>query len=563
MKQRNSAKNVVSPEASHKRYRLILHIVTFAMGGVGIAYEYTLSKIASDLLGNSVQQWAIVIGIMMLCMGIGSDLQKHIEDRKVFDRFVQFELLLGMMGGLGPLLLLLAFGAWRDYFALLQYALIVTIGLCIGMEIPLLARINQTYTPSLKVNIGGILRMDYLGAFAGALVWIFILSRALSLIEMGFVLGCVNIGVAFICFFYFYPEGTKKNVIAVILLICLTGLAIGGFKAPAWSAHAEQYLFRDKIILSQTTPYQHLVMTRKPTGELFFYINGNLQFASIDEFIYHECLVHPAMLVAPVKKRVLILGGGDGLAVREIVKHPDVESITIVDIDPAMTDLARNNPYFLELNKRSLNDSRVEIIPNKAIKKGKTRPLWIRDKRYFAAQLEDSVAQVSIINMDAAQFLAQAQGIYDVVIIDFPDPSTIELSKLYSLSFYRNLVSKLSRNGVVVIQSSSPFVVRNAYCCIGETLRAAGFSTVPFHETIPTFGDWGFWLAGHENDYTEDQLRQSMRAIDTIPLPVRYLTPQRIDATLAFGKSVLECTVDTNTILNNALFNYYRKGTDF
>ena len=342
--------------------RTAIYIITFLMGGCGIAYEYTFSKIASDLLGNSVQQWAVIIGLMMFCMGIGSDIQKYIKDKHIFDSFIFFEILLSLIGGFGPILLLFIFGAGRDNFALAQYGLSTVAGILIGLEIPVLARINERYTPQLRLNIGGILRMDYIGAFLGALAWIFVLTRFFTIIQTGFIIGIINNIVAGIALLYFVKNASKKFILAGSAMVSVAALGYGFCNAPAWTAYAEQRLFLDPIVYSKTTVYQHIVLTQHFSGDIACYINGHLQFHSNDEYIYHEVLVHPAMHVAQQRKRILVLGGGDGLAVREVLKYKEVKSITLVDIDPEMTDIATNNPYLSSLNKGSLQNARVGII---------------------------------------------------------------------------------------------------------------------------------------------------------------------------------------------------------
>lgn len=543
---------------------IVLYIVTFLMGGIGVAYEYTFSKLASDLLGNSVQQWAIVIGIMMLCMGVGSDIQKYIKDEHIFDRFVFFEVILGLAGGFGPIVLLFIFGHSRDHFAVAQYSLTILIGLLIGIEIPVLTRINESHTPLLKINLGSVLRMDYTGAFAGALMWIFLLPLFFTILETGFFLGFLNIVTAAVFLVFYYNNLQKKRLLSWFIVAGMIAVTAGGFLAPKWSAAAEQRLFRDKIVFSATTPYQHIVMTKKPTGDLFCYINGNLQFSSSDEYIYHELLVHPAMHLAPCRKHVLVLGGGDGLAVREILRYPDVMSVSVVDIDPAMTELARTNPLLREINGGSFDNAKVVNIKNKAVAPGGKENVYQKDWRYINGIFGDSVAEVNILNLDAAKFVDQSPGVYDVIVIDFPDPSSIELSKLFSRSFYRNVASKLSRNGVVTVQSTSPFVVNDAYRCIGATMKAAGFNVVPYHVNVPTFGDWGYWIGMHGSVSDSAGIVSELNAVDSIIVPVRYITPSVIKASLVFGKNSFGATpVDTNTILNNVLFRYYRKGLEF
>ncbi|MEJ2546064.1 MAG: hypothetical protein P8Y99_18530, partial [Calditrichaceae bacterium] len=158
-----------------------------------MAYEYTLSKVASDLLGNSVRQWAIIIGVMMFFMGIGSDVQKYFSNKFLIDQFILYEILLGLLGAFGPIALLFFYGQYNEYYILIQYLFICSIGLIIGFEIPLITRINETYISELKFNIGAVLKMDYIGALAGSLAWIFLLPKFFTIIETAFVLGLLNV----------------------------------------------------------------------------------------------------------------------------------------------------------------------------------------------------------------------------------------------------------------------------------------------------------------------------------------------------------------------------------
>lgn len=540
--------------------RIIIYLVTFLMGGIGIAYEYTFSKISSDLLGNSVQQWAIIIGIMMFCMGVGADIQKYLSDRKLPDFFLFFEVLLAITGGFGPLVLLAVFGSARDYFVLVQYGLTVAVGLLIGLEIPILTRLNERFAPELKINIGGILRMDYTGAFAGALLWLFLLLRFFSLTRIGIILGFFNVVGAAVAYGVLTGRFTGRTV--ALTLVTTVALVAGFMRVPEWTARSEQRLFRDEVIFSATTPYQHIVLTRSPAGDTWCYINGNLQFAGCDEYIYHELLVHPAMHIAPCRKRICIMGGGDGLALREVLKYRDVESVVLVDIDPEMTALARTNPHLVSLNHGSLLDSRVEVAPAGGILQSSfTEAVWMRDRRYYNAESFDTLAWVHIYNIDAAKFVASVPGIFDVIIADFPDPSFIELSKLYSFSFYRNVGKKLSRNGIMVQQSSSPVLVKEAFLCIGRTMTAAGLSVIPYHDNVPSFGEWGWWIGGHGEAWTEERVAGALGHIDTLPVPTEYLTGPAVARTLVFGKNMLDAQEnDINTLLNSRVFTFYRRG---
>jgi spermidine synthase len=537
----------------------VIYFSAFVMGSCGIAYEYTLSKIASDLLGHSVRQWAIIIGLMMLFMGIGSDLQKHFRDTNLFDKFIFFEVMLGLIGGLGPILLLFAFGFDHAHYILFQYGVVISIGLLIGFEIPILTRINEVYTHELRVNLGGILKMDYVGAFIGSLVWIFVLPRFFSITQTSLVLGIFNIGVAAFAFLFF--RKLVKHTGLILAFIILTGLAlsIAFCFSQQWTSYAEQRLYRSPVVLSKTSDYQHIVLTQNRSGRLECFINGRLQFSSTDEYIYHENLTHPAMSIAPVRKDILILGGGDGLALREVLKYPEVESVVLCDIDPEMTNLASNNEYLVRLNAGSLLDARVKVIKNQSLIPAGSYEVFEEGKKHRYDQRVVKVADVAIVNLDAAAFVEQIDGYYDVIIADFPDPNSIGLAKLYSKKFYHHIRQKLSARGIFVQQSTSPFYAKEAFLCIGRTMRASGLVAVPYHDNVPSFGEWGWWICARQG--SQEQLLVSLEGLERLEAQTRYLTPNLLKASLVFGKEQLVSEhEDVNTITSNAIYHHYLAG---
>ena len=542
----------------------ILYLATFIMGGCGLAYEYTLSRVAADLLGNSARQWALVIGVMMFCMGIGADLQKRISDRRLLDKFITAEIVLGLCGGCGPLLLLFTYGLAYEYYVLVQYLFICAIGLLLGFELPLIARLNEAHTTQLKFNLGKVLKMDYIGSLAGALFWVFLLPRFFTLIETGFVLGLLNLLAAAVLLCYFRDRVEFRGRLLLFLLASLLVLGFGLVKARSYTAVAEQHLYRDRVIFSRTTRYQHIVLTRSKAGELSCYINGNLQFNSADEAIYHENLVHPVMSIAPHRKRVLILGGGDGLAAREVLKYPDVRELVLCDLDPEMTKLARTRPEFLELNRGSLKNARIKILENHALQPtGESESIRVIDQnqRFSGRRKVEEVAKVSLVNLDAAKLLEQLAGRFDVIIIDFPDPNNDQLAKLYSQTFYRHLARRLAVDGLFVQQATSPVHAKEAFLCIGRTMQAAGLSVIPYHDNVPSFGEWGWWLGGRRESWSPAKLRWKLAAVNKLEVPTRYLTPELIRASLSFGRGQLE-TRETRitTLANHAIYDYYLKG---
>ena len=539
--------------------RYVIYGSMFVMGGCGLAYEYTLSKIASDLLGNSARQWAVIIGVMMFFMGIGSDIQKYLKSNNLFDKFIFFEILLGVLGGIGPICILFAYGKFQSHFILVQYSFISLIGLLIGLEIPLLTRINESYTDELKFNIGGILKMDYIGALCGALFWVFVLPKFFTVIEMAAVLGLLTILTAAFALFYFRKLVANYTALLGICLCSVLLMTLTFVHAQELTSHAEQYLYRDRVVLSKTSEFQHIVLTQSARGTISCFINGNLQFNSNDEYIYHENLVHPAMSISPRRNNILVLGGGDGLAVREILKYDDIETVTVVDIDAEMTRLATENPHFRKVNNDCFKSAKVKIITEGLLNKtGELENIIMSKKQGPHQTISAEIATVSIINIDAVKFVEQVSGIYDVIIIDFPDPNTLDLAKLYSDMFYHLLLDNLNADGIIVQQSTSPIHAKEAFLCIGRTMTESGLIVVPYHDNVPSFGEWGWWIGTRSFVNSEHELKEKLKSVDKLNVSTRYLTPEIIKASLVFGKGQLITNyIDITTITNSKVHDYY------
>ncbi len=540
---------------------LVLGFSMFIMGGCGLAYEYTFSRVASDLLGNSAQQWAIIIGVMLFFMGVGADLQKYLKEHRLVDKLILSEIALGLFGGFGPITMLYAYGSFPFHYILVQYFFISAVGLLIGLEIPLITRINEAYSLNLRVNISRILKMDYIGSLCGALFWIFVLPRFFTMVQTAFVLAFITVGVAGIALIYFRSLIHHFVPLVTLVALGLSTLGYSFYMAQNWTSFTEQKLFRDRIIFSQTSKYQHIVLTQSTSREISCYINGRLQFNSADEYIYHENLVHPAMMIAPRRRNILILGGGDGLALREVLKYPDVDSVTLVDIDPVMTQLASKNPYFVQLNKNSLASARLTVVKNNALADAGVEKMRMLNQKSRNKSITEEVAQVSILNLDAVKFVQQISGKYDVIIMDFPDPNALELAKLYAQHFYIMVSNRLSVDGVLVQQSTSPVGAREAYLCIGRTMKSAGLVVIPYHDNVPSFGEWGWWIGGHEKHYSGDEIARAISNLNEMLVPTRYLTPALIQTSLVFGKEQLYSEYNDISTINSArVYDYYIKG---
>jgi spermidine synthase len=414
--------------------------------------------------------------------------------------------------------------------------------------------------PSLKHNLGLILKMDYIGSFIGALVWVFVLPIFFNVLEISFFLGVINVSVALFAWLWFYPWMQYPRIVPALGLLVLVILAIGLYNGESITTHAEQKLYRDRIVFTRTTTYQRIVITRNDARDFYFYINGHLQFSSLDEYIYHEFLVHPVMSSLKQRKNILVLGGGDGLAVREILKYDDVESITLVDIDPEMTTLAVTNPELVALNQGSLKNAKVHNIQAAGIKQGEKVKLTQYGSGHFRRHKRHDEVDIHLYNIDAYNFVQSISGMFDAIIIDFPDPNNEDLAKLYSLEFYAMLKDKLAFDGLIIQQSSTPSLAKEVFLIVGRTMKAAGLERLPLHQYVPSFGDWGWWVAGHQERYGKGRLKASLSQADPIPVDVRYITNDLISAGMQFGKNALKSSLqDVNKLMDKRIYYHYER----
>ncbi len=545
---------------------ILLGSSMFLTGASGFIFECILSTVATFVLGNSVEQFSVIISLMMLMMGVAGIVQRKISDENLIEKFLTVEIVLAILGGFAPIAVYSSY-AWMDtHFVLVQYLFVVSIGFAIGLEIPLVLRINRHFVPQLKSNIASVLSTDYLGAFIGAVIWVYVLLRYFPLTEISFFVAGMNFIVALVTYAYFSHCGAASRRLAPAIGIGATAVVLlyGYWENRNWNELLEQRFYDEPIVFSTTTRYQHIVLTgtTDPT-DYRLYINGNLQFSSLDEHIYHEMLVHPAMTLASSRRRVLILGGGDGLALREVLKYHQPQEVTLVDIDPGMIELARSHDVLTELNDRALADARVrsDFLPVEDVE-GMIQPVYGYSANRDAAPVDrpETVATVRVYTVDADRMIDRLHGVYDVIIIDFPDPNSVELVKLYSREFYFRLRGLLDDDGIVAIQSTSPYHAKESFLCIVRTIERAGFDAMPYHDNVPSFGDWGWVLAWNRNQRVASAERQiaDMREFAIPYESLRYITPDRFRASLTFGKNALvSSNRDINTLMTPVLLRYY------
>lgn len=485
-----------------------LFVTVLLIAACGLVYELVAGALASYLLGDSVTQFSTVIGTYLFAMGVGSWLSRFLT-RGLEARFVAIQLMVAVVGGFSSTLLLLAF-AFTDGFRLLLYLLVLVIGVLVGLEIPLLMRLLRPRF-EFKDVVANVLTFDYLGALGASLLFPLLLVPYLGLARTALLFGLINAAVALWSTVLFRDSLGARRLLqgACVAVLLLLGAGMAGAERIARTAEANVYA--DQVVFSADSRYQRIVLTAW-RDDLRLFLNGHLQFSSRDEYRYHETLVHPGLAALAGARRVLVLGGGDGLAVREALRYPAVE-VTLVELDPEMTRLFSTHPALVELNDGALSDPRVRVV-----------------------------------NADAFTWLAETDEVFDFVVVDFPDPSNYGVGKLYTSAFYRLLGRRLSRDALVAVQSTSPLFARNSYWCIVATLEAAGLSTWPYHVYVPSFGEWGFVLAGRGRPWSPPP---------TLPPDLRYLTAEDVPSLFDFPLDMRPVDVEPNRLDDQVLVRYY------
>ncbi|MDP3153776.1 MAG: polyamine aminopropyltransferase [Archangium sp.] len=488
--------------------RSLLYVTVLVIATCGLIYELIVGTLASYLLGDSITQFSTVIGVYLFALGIGAWLSGFI-DKGLAQRFVEIELAVALAGGISAPFLFATFAAGAS-FRVTLYGMVLVIGTLVGLEIPLLMRLMKEQL-EFKDLVSRVLTFDYLGSLFASLLFPIVLVPRLGLVRTSLVFGLINALVGLWSTWLLAPvlgNVTRLRIKAVLVsVILIVGIAM----ADSMTSLFEEQLYNDEVVHAQQTPYQRIVVTRSHRGFSLF-LNGNLQFSSVDEYRYHEALVHPAFQSAGTRSEVLILGGGDGLAAREVLRYDDVKRITLVDLDGAMTKLAVESHELAALNGHALENPKLRII-----------------------------------NDDAMQWLGNTPEKFDVVIVDFPDPNNFSLGKLYTTRFYSLLKAHLAPGGVVVVQSTSPLFARRSYWCIDTTIKAAGFSTRPYHVWVPSFGEWGYVLASVGPSSPQHPL----------PDELRFLTEETMPTLFQFPKDMEAVPAEVNRLNNQVLVHYY------
>jgi spermidine synthase len=491
-----------------------LLVSVLLIASCGLVYELIAGTLASYLLGDSVMQFSTVIGSYLAAMGLGSWLSRYIG-RGLATRFVIVELLVGLVGGFSSAILFAAF-AYTSAFRLVLYVLVVIVGVLVGLEIPLLMRILKDRFDFRDV-VAYVLTFDYLGALGASLLFPLVLVPHLGLVRSAILFGLINAGVALWTTELLKASLRARAFLQGAAVAVIVVLGAGWIWSDRILDIGETNLYADDVVLAKTTPYQRIVLTAWK-DDLRLFLNSHLQFSSKDEYRYHEALVHPGLSAQPGAKRVLVLGGGDGLAVREILKHPGIETVTLVDLDPEMTHLFSTHPELRKLNHDAFLDPRVHVVNADAF-------VWVA---------------------------APAVDLYDFAVSDFPDPSTYSIGKLYTTAFYAALRRHLVPEGRFVVQSTSPLFARKSFWCVVQTVEATGLMAAPYHVYVPAFGEWGFVIGSTSR----------FEPPTTLPGDLKFLTLTELPQLFTFPPDMARVSVEPNRLNTQMLVRYYEQEWD-
>ncbi|MFS0675189.1 polyamine aminopropyltransferase [Ornithinibacillus sp. 179-J 7C1 HS] len=489
----------------------------------GIVFEVLFGALGSYILGDGVKQYTLTISLFLTGMGIGASLSEKFMKNLIIT-FVWIEFGVAIIGGFSSFTMfgITAF-APGGTDALFLYTITLIVGALTGVELPILIRKANEIGVTLNKSTARVLFSDYAGGLIGGLLFVFLFRPYFGMVKTAFLVGCINLLVALIVLYLFRKEIRHFLVHAIIGvgigMVLILGLVFGEELA----FHFEQKLYKDPIIHMEESSYQKITLT-KDNDDVRLYLDGQLQFSTIDEHRYHEVLVHPPMAYTKHPRNILVLGGGDGIAAKEILKYQEVESIKLVDLDPAVIELANTDKLLLEVNEGSLMDEKVQVK-----------------------------------NMDAFKFLEETDEWFDVIIVDLPDPNNESLNKLYTREFYSLVRNHLRPGGAVMIQATSPVFATEVYWTISETVKSTGLHVENLHVDVPSFGNWGFVMA------SRDEINLSEIEISA---ETEFLSTDMLSALSVFGKDEDREIQDKNgklaelkpnTLINPHLIEIYEK----
>ncbi|WP_043490989.1 MULTISPECIES: polyamine aminopropyltransferase [Streptomyces] len=473
--------------------RFLVLGTVFICAACGLVYELELVALASYLMGDSVTQASVVLSVMVFAMGLGSLLAKRLRCRAAVG-FGAVEAVLALVGGCSAMALYACF-VWSGQSRTALVGFSLAIGVLIGAEVPLLMTLIQRVR---RQDAGGavadLFAADYVGALVGGLAFPFLLLPALGQLTGALVTGAVNAvagGALVLWLFRRDLSARARWTLVVANVVVLALLAAAAALTPAFERAARRAVYGPDIRVAVRTGVQEIVLTGGGADgrPLSLFLDGRLRVSGRDELSYHEALVHPAM--AGPHRRVLVLGGGDGLAAREVLRYGGVRSVTVVEIDAEVVRLARTDPGLTALNAHAYRDPRVRVVTADAFD-------WLRRADGGAGPY----------NSAGGPALSRTPGPYDVVVCDLPDPGITPSTKLYSQEFYGLVERALAPGGRLAVHAGTLSARPRAYWTVEATVRSVGLRTAPYtvgRDRTPDRSpggaaampqDWGFVLAG-------------------------------------------------------------------
>lgn len=448
------------PEPADLRVRrFALLVVAGLLAAAGVAYELSLLLLGTITVGATERANAVVLGAAMAGMGAGAAFGGRLARRPV-RAFVGVEVVLAVLGAAAAPTLYWLWATLDTFWGPLL-GVAFAIGACIGAEMPLLAALNDQLARQRAASVvAQLTAADYLGAFLGAIAFAFAVRPVLGLVGATMAIAAVNLLLA-AAVPVIMGVPWRQGALVVPGAVVLAAMVV---LAPTVVDDGRQRLYRDPILAVDDRGRSDIVVTerehRDGRRDTRLFLDGDLQLSSVDSYRYHEALVHPAVAAAPDRDLdVLVLGGGDCAAVTEALRHDQVSSVTLVELDPRVTDTVGDVEGFDELSA-GCDDPRTEVI-----------------------------------TADAFEWIRRTDASFDVVVADFPDPDTAALGRLYSVELFVAARSVLASDGSLSVQCGSPWFAQAAYWTCEATLEEAGWSSTPYLADVPSFGTWGFHLA--------------------------------------------------------------------
>ena len=497
-----------------RRRRALLLVVAAVIAGAGVAYELGLMLLGTVTVGSTERANAVVLGAAMFGMGVGATTGGRLARRPV-TAFVGVECLLAVMGAASAPILYWTWASLDAFWGPLL-AVAFVLGACIGAEMPLLAALNDRLAEQKAATVvAAFTAADYFGALVGAVAFGFVIRPWLGLVDGTIVVAVVNVAMA--AAVAVIVPSRRTGMVVVTVAAASVGLILVAASADRVTDNGRQRLYRDPIVARRESAFQEIIVTRRvhPGGviDTRLFLDGDLQLSSVDSHRYHESLAHPVISLTSAR-RVLVLGGGDCVAVREVLRHPSVEHVTLVELDPNMTGLFAKDPAMARLNGGALSSPKLKIV-----------------------------------NTDAFQWLQSGTDMFDVIVVDFPDPTNFSIGKLYTNTFYSLLAQRLSASGYAVIQTTSPLVARQSFWTVATTIESVGLRATPYHANVPSFGEWGYIIASHRPWHQPAAL----------PDRLRFLSPQTLPLLFDFPLDMARVPAEVNRLSNQVLVSTYER----